>query len=270
MTLTDSMTSTISQVAQMMNSISDYSWYAPVPVVLCKYVAGDDLSLSPQFSTILSNHTANAFSADIDQAPQEISYKFTLSVPTTLDHVDHESLEGGVCIQKGSRYTAESMSVSAALQKASIDPSHERLYTSRVVPNQFGTVTTLFPLFTGSCYIVLMHQIAPQTCSASPVLMGRSIGFNFTEAASESFGWHLAQVVPGMFAFYSGDVVYGSVDRTDLLDLTQVETDINHFGIGYMPTDICIDDHVDILDTPQLENNIANFIFTQRPQLFIH
>lgn len=139
------------------------------------------------------------------------------------------------------------------------------LYTSRAVLNQNGTATALFPSLTGSYYIVLTHRNALQTWSASPVLMGSTISYNFTSAASQAFGSNQAEVAPGVFAFYSGDVVKDLGESTDLLDLTQVETDINNFGFGYIPTDLNGDGNVDILDTPQLENNIANFIFTQRP-----
>lgn len=139
------------------------------------------------------------------------------------------------------------------------------LYTSRVVLNQNGTATALFPSLTGSYYIVLTHRNALQTWSASPVLMGSMISYDFTTAASQAYGSNQAEVAPGVFAFYSGDVVKDLGESTDLLDLTQVETDINNFGFGYIPTDLNGDGNVDILDTPQLENNIANFIFTQRP-----
>lgn len=51
----------------------------------------------------------------------------------------------------------------------------------------------------------------------------------------------------------------------DLLDLSQIETDINNFSFGYYPTDINGDGNVDILDAPIVENNISNFIFSAHP-----
>jgi hypothetical protein len=139
------------------------------------------------------------------------------------------------------------------------------LYVSRSILHQNGTATTSFPALTGSYYIVINHRNALPVWSSAPVTMGATVSYNFSTAAAQAFGSNQIEVAPGVFALYSGDVVKDLSESTDLIDLTQVETDINNFGFGFLPTDLNGDGNVDILDTPQLENNIANFIFTQRP-----
>jgi len=50
-----------------------------------------------------------------------------------------------------------------------------------------------------------------------------------------------------------------------LLDLGTLELDISNFSYGYVSTDLNGDGNVDLLDSPVLESNISNFIFSSHP-----
>jgi len=142
-------------------------------------------------------------------------------------------------------------------------------YSTRAVLNQNGTASVVFgtSVVPGSYYVVVKHRNAIETWSANPVVMGASGSYNFSTSAAQAFGGNQIQISssPVLFAFYSGDVVKDAGESVDLLDLTAVETDINNFVSGYFSTDVTGDGNTDILDSPLLENNISNFIFSNHP-----
>jgi hypothetical protein len=135
----------------------------------------------------------------------------------------------------------------------------------RVVLNQDGTATCVFPAMTGAKYIVVKHRNALQTWSADPVLMSTSVSYNFSDMDTKAYGNNMIQVStsPSVWAFFSGDVVVD--ENMDLLDLGAVETDISNFGYGYLSTDLNGDGNVDLLDSPMLESNISAFIYSNHP-----
>ncbi len=135
----------------------------------------------------------------------------------------------------------------------------------RVVLNQDGTATCVFPPVTGNKYIVVKHRNALQTWSADPIAMSTTVAYNFSDADTKAYGNNMIQVstTPSVWAFYSGDVVVD--ENMDLLDLGSVESDISNFGYGYLPTDLNGDGNVDLLDSPMLESNISNFIYSNHP-----
>jgi len=139
------------------------------------------------------------------------------------------------------------------------------LYTSRAVLQQDGNASVTFPSLSGAYFISVTHRNALTTWSAAPVLFGAVTNYDFTISASQAYGGNQVEIANGVFAFYAGDVEKDASESTDLLDIAPIETDITNFGYGYLATDLNGDGNVDILDTTQLENNIANFIFTQRP-----
>ena len=87
--------------------------------------------------------------------------------------------------------------------------------------------------------------------------------YDFTTSTSQAYGSNQVQVSPGIWAFFSGDVVVD--ENLDLLDIGEVETDISNFQFGYYATDINGDGNIDLLDVPALETNISNFIFSNHP-----
>ena len=139
----------------------------------------------------------------------------------------------------------------------------------RTMLNQNGTASCVFPpesgaSITGNYYIAVKHRSAIQTWSAFPVTVGSTpVSYNFTTAASQAYGSNQIEVSPGVWAFYSGDIVVD--ENIDLLDVGAVENDISNFSYGYVSTDLNGDGNVDLLDSPVVEANISNFVFSYHP-----
>jgi hypothetical protein len=137
-------------------------------------------------------------------------------------------------------------------------------YVTNAVLNTNGTASAVFAnAVSGNYYIVLKHRNAIETWSASLMAFPATTGYNFSTAASQAYGANQKEVATGIWALYSGDVAID--ENIDLLDLGLVETDINAFSFGYLPTDINGDGNVDLLDSPVLEVNTNSFIFSQHP-----
>ncbi|MBK7764067.1 MAG: hypothetical protein IPI46_12095 [Bacteroidetes bacterium] len=133
----------------------------------------------------------------------------------------------------------------------------------RAVLNQNGTATCNFPPMTGNKYIVIKHRNAVQTWSANAELMGTTVNYNFSTAATQAYGANQVQVATGVYALYSGDIVVD--ENVDLLDLSALETDITAFAFGYLSTDLNGDSNVDLLDASLIEPNVNAFIFSNHP-----
>lgn len=120
------------------------------------------------------------------------------------------------------------------------------------------------PTLSGAYYIAIKHRNAVQTWSSNPVSIDSSSTFyDFTNSNSKAYGSNQVEVSPGIWAFYSGDVM--SDENIDLLDLNLVEGGISNFEFGYTASDINGDGNVDLLDAPIVEGNINNFIFSNHP-----
>jgi len=116
----------------------------------------------------------------------------------------------------------------------------------------------------GNYYIVIKHRNHIETWSANPVSFNGTFAYHdFTWAASQAYGNNLVEIEPGYFAIYSGDI--NGDENIDLLDLSEIESDINNFQFGYFDTDINGDGNVDLLDAPIVENNINGFIYSIHP-----
>jgi len=118
-----------------------------------------------------------------------------------------------------------------------------------------------------SCYIVVKHRNAIETWSANPISISNGINgilnYDFTSAANKAFGSNQSEVESGVWALFSGDL--NDDDNIDLLDLSNLESDINTFQFGYFASDINGDGNVDLLDIPIVESNINYFIFSNHP-----
>ena len=148
--------------------------------------------------------------------------------------------------------------------------------------NQDGTANCVFSPVSGSYYIVVKNRSMVAAWSAAPVAISSTpASYNFTTAESQAYGaggfpTAMKEVTPGVWAFYSGDIVVD--ENVDLLDLGLLETDIGDFAFGYqylisninypgvIATDLNGDGNVDLLDSPIMEDNISNFIFSNHPQ----
>lgn len=134
----------------------------------------------------------------------------------------------------------------------------------RTVLHQDGTATCIFPTVSGNYFIAVKHRNGLQTWTSDPVSFGFSpANYNFTTSFSQAYGDNQIEVAPGVWAFFSGDITVD--ENIDLLDLSQLETDISTFTFGYHSTDINGDGNVDLLDIPILEGNISDFIFSFHP-----
>ena len=112
--------------------------------------------------------------------------------------------------------------------------------------------------------MVVRHRNANEPWSATPIALGTApFTYDFTTASTMVYGGNMIQKDPNIWALYSGDV---NTDRNvDLIDISQLETDLENFSFGYFSTDINGDGNVDLLDIPIVEENISNFTFSAHP-----
>lgn len=131
--------------------------------------------------------------------------------------------------------------------------------------NTDGTVSVQIPAsVSGSHYIAIKHRNTIQTWSANTVMFnGSTINYNFTDAADKAYGNNMAEVEPGVYAMYTGDI--NQDENIDILDYPELDQDINNFEFGHFSTDLNGDGNVDILDYPVLDANIESFIFSDHP-----
>jgi surface protein len=137
--------------------------------------------------------------------------------------------------------------------------------STHAVLQQNGTAICIFPIQTGSKYIVVKHRNAIETWSAQPINMGAVVNYDFRTAASQAYGSNQQDVSGNnsLYALYSGDI--NQDGNIDLYDLILVNDDIENFIYGYYATDITGDGNVDLYDLLILENNITNFIYAIQP-----
>src|SRR6478672_1821911 len=107
-------------------------------------------------------------------------------------------------------------------------------YSTTALLKTDGSVICQYTSVSGNYYIVVKSSNTIQTWSAVPVLVGTNpIAYDFTTDAAKAFGNNMAQLAPGVFGFYSGDM--------------------NQDG------------NIDTIDFPIWEVNSNNFIFTVKP-----
>ena len=137
--------------------------------------------------------------------------------------------------------------------------------STHAVLQQNGTAICIFPIQSGSKYIVVKHRNAIETWSAQPINMGAVVNYDFRTAASQAYGSNQQDVSGNnsLYALYSGDI--NQDGNIDLYDLLLVNDDIENFIYGYYATDITGDGNVDLYDLLILENNITNFIYAIQP-----
>jgi hypothetical protein len=137
--------------------------------------------------------------------------------------------------------------------------------STHAVLQQNGTAICIFPIQSGSKYIVVKHRNAIETWSAQPINMGAVVNYDFRTAASQAYGGNQQDVSGNnsLYALYSGDI--NQDGNIDLYDLLLVNDDIENFIYGYYATDITGDGNVDLYDLLILENNITNFIYAIQP-----
>jgi hypothetical protein len=120
----------------------------------------------------------------------------------------------------------------------------------------------------GTYYIQTKHRNSIETWSKSggqPYTLGSAMNYDFTSAASQSYGNNMKQVnaAPLRFGIFSGDINQdGTIDATDL---SGVDNDAFASVSGYVKTDITGDDFVDAADVSIVDNNAYNSVSVVRP-----
>ena len=131
-----------------------------------------------------------------------------------------------------------------------------------------GTAHVSFPNLSGLFYIVVKHRNALQTWSAQPVAFGNgNVTYDFSTSVTAAYGNNSIAVEPGIWAFYSGDVV--SDENIDLLDMAPIESDVELFNYGYFATDLNGDGNIDLLDFSSIEENTNLFIYSIHPSFIV-
>jgi hypothetical protein len=131
--------------------------------------------------------------------------------------------------------------------------------------NLSGSVTAAIPLeYSGSSYyIAIQHRNALETWTAAPLLMGEGLTYDFTTSASQAYGANQKMIVPGTYAFYSGDI--NSDGYIDATDCALIVNDANLFAFGNLATDLNGDSYVDAFDGTFCDNNNMAAIMTITP-----
>jgi uncharacterized protein (TIGR02145 family) len=147
---------------------------------------------------------------------------------------------------------------------------NQAVATTTVVLATNGTATAEFDAtsFTESqYYIALKHKNTIKTWSAIPVAITNYTTYDFTTTASQAYGNNQIEVVPGIYAIYSGDMNQdGSINEADLPIFTTANTTAAH---GYVVSDLTGDGSVDLLDYPIYKNNAAATILEKRPLVVV-
>ena len=139
-------------------------------------------------------------------------------------------------------------------------------YSNTATISTSGVCNTVFPAAASgnSYYIVIRHRNSIATWSANPVLMNPAgTSFNFSSAASQSFGGNLMNDGTGIFMIFTGDINQdGSVDFNDYPNLDIASSS----GVlGYDSNDLNGDASVDFNDYPLIDINSSNGIISITP-----
>ena len=132
--------------------------------------------------------------------------------------------------------------------------------------NQNGSCLVAFNgSYNGNYYIAVQHRNAIETWSAMPVSISGNSSYNFTTAAAQAYNANQVEIAPGVFGFFSGDIVKDLNEAVELTDIAQLESDNSNFLFGLQASDINGDGGVDLGDFPLVEANVNGFIFSNHP-----
>ena len=136
--------------------------------------------------------------------------------------------------------------------------------TTAMLQTNGMAIATFTPAINGSFYLAIKHRNTIQTWSANPILISQETPiYNFTDSVFKAYGNNMAEVVAGVWVFYSGDINQDEViDGSDAPDL---DFDVENSESGNKTTDLNGDGTVDNSDLPFLYNNSSNSIFSNHP-----
>ena len=137
--------------------------------------------------------------------------------------------------------------------------------TKKAVLFTNGTVSVTFTQPAGSYYIAIRHRNTLQTWSAAPVACTVSTPlYNFTTAANKAYANNQVQVVPGIWAFFTGDL--NQDQFIDPFDFWGFDTDSQNGVQGvYVATDFNGDGFVDPFDFQVFDENSQNGVSSIHP-----
>jgi PKD repeat protein len=157
---------------------------------------------------------------------------------------------------------AETDSISVELH----DPATFALLDSKkVVLLTDGTISATYTQPAGQYLIAIKHRNTIQTWSADPVqCVAASPLYDFTTAANKAMGDNQAEVEPGIWAFFTGDL--NQDDFIDGNDFPAFDTDsFNGLNSEYSSTDMNGDGFVDGNDFPVFDVNSFNGVSAVHP-----
>lgn len=114
-------------------------------------------------------------------------------------------------------------------------------------------------------YLVLRHRNSLETWNATPLMIRAGNNtYDFTDASSKAYGANMAEVEPGVWAIFTGDINQdGFIDASDF---PYFDTDNMNGVFGqYVATDLNGDGFVDASDFPIYDSNNMNGVFTISP-----
>ncbi len=120
----------------------------------------------------------------------------------------------------------------------------------------------------GNYYLIIKHRNSVETWSALPISFTKNETnrYDFTSAASQSFGNNEIEVGSGVYAMLSGDC--NQDGYVDPLDLSLVDQDSFNYASGVaVQTDINGDQFVDPLDLSIVDQNSFNYVGIQKPSV---
>jgi hypothetical protein len=146
-----------------------------------------------------------------------------------------------------------------------VTPPYSMAKSTLAILKTNGTLQCSFPGSVSNTpyYIVIKHRNSVGTWSANPVTIVPNLIYDFSNAISKVYGDNQMQVDAGIWSIYNGDI--NQDENIDLLDITELTTDITNFNFGYLPTDLNGDGNVDLLDDSYLDPMMPMYIFSTHP-----
>ncbi|MBE0640110.1 MAG: hypothetical protein IH598_16475 [Bacteroidales bacterium] len=130
--------------------------------------------------------------------------------------------------------------------------------------NTDGTALALVPsMFSDQYYITIKSRNHLETVSATAVLFGGSITYDFTDALSKAYGNNQKDLLDGNFAIFAGDVNQDGF--INVADRSLVQSALLALEKGYLIEDTNADGTVNVLDRTLVQTGLLNFVIRVTP-----
>jgi hypothetical protein len=145
-----------------------------------------------------------------------------------------------------------------ALDYSLVDTAVGTLQTDGTLSVTFNTAAA------GDYYIAVKGSNLVQTWSAAAQTVGAvALSYDFSSAASQSYGDNMIEIETGVFAMYQGELIVD--DLVDQQDYTVWEGSFLNGDFGVQPTDLNGDGLVDQQDYTIWEGNFILGVFAYYP-----